>query len=67
MHSTAEVDNVVYSFKFVQPNGTLRLILETSQLLGWTVDPHMEPMMVYTCIILQYDNLFMQTCSCSSQ
>ena len=56
--TSIEYDDIADSFKFIQPNGTLKLILETTQLqLGWTVNPDREPMEV--CVyaysqIMQY-------------
>ncbi|XP_019860115.1 PREDICTED: uncharacterized protein LOC109588382 isoform X1 [Amphimedon queenslandica] len=42
--SGIEYDNVVDSFKFIEPNGTLKLTLHTVQEVGWTVNPDRKPM-----------------------
>ena len=44
--SSIEYDDVVDSFKFIQPNGTLELTLHATQQLGWTVNPIRNPMKV---------------------
>ncbi|XP_019850961.1 PREDICTED: uncharacterized protein LOC109581346 [Amphimedon queenslandica] len=46
--SNVEHDDVADLFKFIQPNGTLQLILKPPQReSGWTVDPDREPMELY--------------------
>ncbi|XP_019863784.1 PREDICTED: uncharacterized protein LOC109592916 [Amphimedon queenslandica] len=44
-HTSVEYDDIADYFKFNQPNGTLKLTLQKTQLqLGWTVNPDREPM-----------------------
>uniref|UniRef100_A0A1X7SX24 Uncharacterized protein n=1 Tax=Amphimedon queenslandica TaxID=400682 RepID=A0A1X7SX24_AMPQE len=44
-HTSVEYDDIADYFKFIQPNGTLKLTLQKTQLqLGWTVNPDREPM-----------------------
>ena len=40
------------SFKFIQPDGALRLCLETPQEKGWIVHPKRDPMEVCMCLLL---------------
>ena len=45
-HPIAEHDDID-TFKFVQPNGSLMLSIQTIQQSGWIVDPHKSPMKVH--------------------
>ena len=45
-HANAEHDDID-TFKFVQPNGSLMLSIQTIQQSGWIVDPHKSPMKVH--------------------
>ncbi|XP_019858246.1 PREDICTED: uncharacterized protein LOC109586491 [Amphimedon queenslandica] len=45
--SSIEYDDVVDSFKFIQPNRTLELTLHTTQQAGWTVNPTRNPMKLF--------------------
>ena len=47
-HPNAEQDSPD-SFKFIQPDGALRLCLETPQEKGWIVHPKRDPMEVCAC------------------
>ena len=42
----ATLDHSIDRFKFIQPKGTLELLLQPPQQLGWTVYPEREPMQV---------------------
>ena len=44
-HANAEHDDID-TFKFLQPNGSLMLSIETIQQSGWIVYPHKSPMKV---------------------
>ena len=50
------MDHSIDRFKFIQPKGTLELLLQPPQQLGWTVYPERKPMEVCmwasVCIIL---------------
>uniref|UniRef100_A0A1X7U1U4 Uncharacterized protein n=2 Tax=Amphimedon queenslandica TaxID=400682 RepID=A0A1X7U1U4_AMPQE len=52
--SSIEYDDVVDSFKFIQPNGTLELTLHTGQQVGWTVDPIRNPMKLFQSRVDQF-------------
>ena len=45
-HANAEHDDID-TFKFLQPNGSLMLSIQTIQQSGWIVDPHKSPMKVH--------------------
>ena len=45
-HPNATLDNSIDRFKFIQPKGTLKLLLKPPQQLGWTVHPERKPMKV---------------------
>ena len=45
-HPNAEHDDID-TFKFLQPNGSLMLSIQTIQQSGWIVDPHKSPMKVH--------------------
>uniref|UniRef100_A0A1X7UYR0 Uncharacterized protein n=2 Tax=Amphimedon queenslandica TaxID=400682 RepID=A0A1X7UYR0_AMPQE len=52
--SSIEYDDVVDSFKFIQPNGTLELTLNTERQVGWTVNPIRSPMKLYQSRVDQF-------------
>uniref|UniRef100_A0A1X7TJC6 Uncharacterized protein n=1 Tax=Amphimedon queenslandica TaxID=400682 RepID=A0A1X7TJC6_AMPQE len=52
--SSIEYDDVVDSFKFIEPNGTLELTLHTVQQVGWTVDPIRNPMKLFQSRVDQF-------------
>ena len=68
-HPNAEPGDDVDSFKFVQPNGVLQLLLQTPQQLGWSVNPERKPMKVHVyidrtycitmCVCIRYFNLLL--------
>ena len=49
----SKIGPIVTDFKFIQPNGALRLCLETttSPQPGWTVHPKRDPMEVCACYV----------------
>uniref|UniRef100_A0A1X7VDN7 Uncharacterized protein n=1 Tax=Amphimedon queenslandica TaxID=400682 RepID=A0A1X7VDN7_AMPQE len=50
-------DETADPFKFIQPNGTLKLVLETTPpQLGWTVDPDKEPMELFQSFIEHFSS-----------
>ena len=49
-HPSAEKDFVVDVFKFIESNGSIRLILSTTEHEGWKVHANREQMKV--CVIL---------------
>uniref|UniRef100_A0A1X7UZS2 Uncharacterized protein n=1 Tax=Amphimedon queenslandica TaxID=400682 RepID=A0A1X7UZS2_AMPQE len=55
--TSVEYDDIADSFKFIQPNGTLKMTLQTTQLQqGWTVYLDREPMELLQSTIEHYSS-----------
>uniref|UniRef100_A0A1X7TH11 Uncharacterized protein n=1 Tax=Amphimedon queenslandica TaxID=400682 RepID=A0A1X7TH11_AMPQE len=65
--TSVEYDNIADLFKFIQPNGTLKMTLQTTQLqLGWTVYPDRKPMELFQSTIDYFPlNPLYSSCSMS--
>ena len=58
-HPKAKLDRSIDTFKFIQPKGTLELLLQPPKQLGWTVYPEREPMEVCDCLLhYSYEQLY---------